>query len=227
MPHLDEVRGWVTGRLPALLAEHKVPGAAIGVYARGEVVRLRERRAQPRDRGRGDRRLGLPDRLHHQDLDRDAGHAAGRRGAARPRRGRRPLPAGLRPGRRRGGPGDHRAAAAVPHGGVRGRHLHRHRLERRLRREVRRDAEDRPAAVPAGSDVLLQQRRLLRARAGHRGAAGQAVRPGAARAPVRPARPGPRRHRRELRDLVPRRGRAPAQPGRTAACPSPPRCGPW
>src|ERR1700753_3833105 len=37
MPHLDEVRGWVTGRLPALLAEHKGPGAAIGVYDRGEV----------------------------------------------------------------------------------------------------------------------------------------------------------------------------------------------
>jgi CubicO group peptidase (beta-lactamase class C family) len=37
MPHLDEVHGWVTGRLPALLAEHKVPGAAVGVYARGEV----------------------------------------------------------------------------------------------------------------------------------------------------------------------------------------------
>jgi CubicO group peptidase (beta-lactamase class C family) len=37
MPHLDDISGWITERLPALLAEHKVPGAAIGVYANGEV----------------------------------------------------------------------------------------------------------------------------------------------------------------------------------------------
>jgi CubicO group peptidase (beta-lactamase class C family) len=35
--HLDEAGGWITEKLPALLAEHKVPGAAIGVYAGGEV----------------------------------------------------------------------------------------------------------------------------------------------------------------------------------------------
>jgi CubicO group peptidase (beta-lactamase class C family) len=37
MPHLDDISGWVTETLPALLAEHKVPGAAIAVYAGGEV----------------------------------------------------------------------------------------------------------------------------------------------------------------------------------------------
>src|SRR6201999_4111255 len=37
MPHLDDISGWITEKLPALLTEHKVPGAAIGVYANGEV----------------------------------------------------------------------------------------------------------------------------------------------------------------------------------------------
>jgi len=37
MPHLDDISGWITEQLPALLAEHKVPGAAIGVYVNGEV----------------------------------------------------------------------------------------------------------------------------------------------------------------------------------------------
>lgn len=37
MPHLDDIGGWITDNLPALLAAHKVPGAAVGVYADGEV----------------------------------------------------------------------------------------------------------------------------------------------------------------------------------------------
>jgi CubicO group peptidase (beta-lactamase class C family) len=37
MPHLDDISGWISEKLPALLAEHKVPGAAIAVYANGEV----------------------------------------------------------------------------------------------------------------------------------------------------------------------------------------------
>jgi CubicO group peptidase (beta-lactamase class C family) len=37
MPHLDDISGWITGNLPALLAAHKVPGAAVGVYVDGEV----------------------------------------------------------------------------------------------------------------------------------------------------------------------------------------------
>src|ERR1700744_3098554 len=37
MPNLDEIGGWITEQLPALLATYKVPGAAIGVYRAGEV----------------------------------------------------------------------------------------------------------------------------------------------------------------------------------------------
>lgn len=37
MPHLDDISGWITEQLPAPLAEHKVPGAAIGIYVNGEV----------------------------------------------------------------------------------------------------------------------------------------------------------------------------------------------
>ena len=37
MPNLDEVGGWITEQLPALVAKYKVPGAAIGVYRDGEV----------------------------------------------------------------------------------------------------------------------------------------------------------------------------------------------
>ena len=212
MANLDEVSGWLSANLSELLAKYKVPGAAVGVYSGRAGRRLRGRRAESRDRGRGHHRLGLPDRVDHQDLDRHADHAAGRRGAARHRQARRQLPARFRPRRRRGRQDDDRAAGAQPHRRLRGRHLHRHRQQRRLRREVRGDAEDRPAAVPAGRDVLLQQRRLLRPRPDRRGAAGQAVRPGAPRAPVRAAGAGARRHRRQLRDLVQGRHRAPAQP---------------
>jgi hypothetical protein len=38
MPQLDEIGGWIAQRLPELLTEHKVPGAAIGVYAGGQVI---------------------------------------------------------------------------------------------------------------------------------------------------------------------------------------------
>jgi hypothetical protein len=37
MPNLDEIGGWITEELPALVAKYKVPGAAIGVYRGGEV----------------------------------------------------------------------------------------------------------------------------------------------------------------------------------------------
>ena len=37
MPNLDEIGGWITEQLPALVATYKVPGAAIGVYRDGEV----------------------------------------------------------------------------------------------------------------------------------------------------------------------------------------------
>lgn len=38
MPGLDEVRRWISARLPALLAEHQVPAAAVAVAAGDEVV---------------------------------------------------------------------------------------------------------------------------------------------------------------------------------------------
>jgi CubicO group peptidase (beta-lactamase class C family) len=38
MPNLDEIGGWLAERLPELLKEHKVPGAAVGVYADGQVI---------------------------------------------------------------------------------------------------------------------------------------------------------------------------------------------
>lgn len=38
MPNLDEISGWLAERLPQLLAEHQVPGAAIGVHADGQVI---------------------------------------------------------------------------------------------------------------------------------------------------------------------------------------------
>jgi CubicO group peptidase (beta-lactamase class C family) len=37
MSHPEDISGWITEKLPALLAEHKVPGAAVGVYVDGEV----------------------------------------------------------------------------------------------------------------------------------------------------------------------------------------------
>jgi CubicO group peptidase (beta-lactamase class C family) len=38
MPNLDTISGWLAEHLPRLLAEHQVPGAAIGVYADGQVT---------------------------------------------------------------------------------------------------------------------------------------------------------------------------------------------
>ncbi|WAX55747.1 beta-lactamase family protein [Jatrophihabitans cynanchi] len=40
MSNLNEIKTWLEGRLPALLAENEVPGAAVAVYAGGEVVDL-------------------------------------------------------------------------------------------------------------------------------------------------------------------------------------------
>ncbi|VXB50729.1 Penicillin-binding protein 4 [Arthrobacter sp. 9V] len=38
MTNLNELRTWLEGRLPALLAEHQVPGAAVAVSVKGEVI---------------------------------------------------------------------------------------------------------------------------------------------------------------------------------------------
>ncbi|AVT38364.1 serine hydrolase [Plantactinospora sp. BB1] len=42
MSSLNEVAGWLRDRLPALLAEHRVPGAALAVSAGGQVVEVAE-----------------------------------------------------------------------------------------------------------------------------------------------------------------------------------------
>ena len=40
MPNLDEINNWLQDRLPGLLAEHQVPGAAIAVSVGGQVIDL-------------------------------------------------------------------------------------------------------------------------------------------------------------------------------------------
>ncbi len=40
MPNLDDISSWLQSRLPALLAEHRVPGAAIAVSVGGNVIDL-------------------------------------------------------------------------------------------------------------------------------------------------------------------------------------------
>ena len=208
MSNLDDVQAWIDEQLPALLEKYDVPAAAWARPRRRRGRRRRRRRPQQGHRRRGDARLGLPDRLDHQALDQHAGHAAGRRGQGRPRRADPHLPAGV-PDRRRGGRrADHRAPAAQPHRRLRGRHLHRHRRRRRLRREVPRRAARGAAAVPARRAVLLQQRRLLRARPPGRGAPREDVRRLPARAPLRAARPHPRGDQRLRGDHVPRRASA-------------------
>ena len=74
-------------RLAELAERHRVPGAALGILRMRPGRRRRaasrpRRRAEQGDRRRGDHRLGLPDRLDHQGLDRDGRHAARRRGAS-------------------------------------------------------------------------------------------------------------------------------------------------
>ena len=38
MPNLDKIKLWLDERLPALLAEHQVPGAAVAVLADDEII---------------------------------------------------------------------------------------------------------------------------------------------------------------------------------------------
>ena len=40
MPNLDEINNWLQDRLPGLLAEHQVPGAAVAVSVGGQVIDL-------------------------------------------------------------------------------------------------------------------------------------------------------------------------------------------
>ena len=102
--------------------------------ARRGRLRLRERAREDR----GDHRHAVPDRVHVQGVDRDRGHAARRRGQARPGRAGRRGAARAAARRRRRRQDRHHAAAAQPHQRHRRRRVHRHRPRRRLRGEVRR-----------------------------------------------------------------------------------------
>ena len=111
------------------------------------------------------RRLDLPDRLHHQGLDGDRGHAARRRGTADLDTPVVEVLPDLRLPDAEVTRTRHRPAPADPHERHRRRRVHRHRPRRRLPRELRRAAGGRSAEPPARRDVVLLQRRLLAARA--------------------------------------------------------------
>jgi hypothetical protein len=160
-------------RLDTLADKHGVVGASLAVRHGDHDGRGRDRGAHLSLPAAGDPRRAVPDRLHHQGLDRDPGHAARRRGPARPGRARRPPPARLPGGgRARLGDGD-RPAAARPHQRHRRRPVPRHRSRRRRRREVRRGHGGADAGAPAGRDDVVLQLRLHAARSAGRGAAGQ------------------------------------------------------
>ena len=95
-------------------------------------------------------RLGVPDRVDLQGLDRDAGDAARRRGQARPRRADRERAARAAAGRRRRDQARDHAPPAHPHQRHRRRRLHRHRAGRRLPRALR-GAAGRRGAEPSRS----------------------------------------------------------------------------
>ena len=196
MSTLDDVETWLAEQLPALIEKYGVPAAAVAVlhwtarWSTAPPGALHLGTGVEATAG-----LAVPDRLDHQAVDRDAGDAAGRRGPGRPRRPGAHLPAGVpdRPTR-------------TPPRAITVRQLLTHTAG--FEGDIFTDTgvgDDcvekyvdvlarRTAAVPAGGAVLLQQRRLLRARPAGRGAAREAVRRVPARAPVpaRSASPTPR-----------------------------------
>ena len=177
MSTLHEVKTWIADELPRLIEKYGVPAAAVAVLEDGEVI---DDAAGVLSKATGVE--ATPDSVFQigsitkvwtatlvmqlvdeglLDLDAADPHATCPSSASRDEEA---------------AAADHHPPAAEPHRRLRGRHLHRHRPRRRRRREVRRRARRRPPAVRAGRAVLLQQRRLLRARPARRGAARQAVR---------------------------------------------------
>ena len=86
-------------RLRELCAAHDVPGASVAVLVGRRDGHGRHGRAQPGHRRRGDDRQPLPDRLDHQALHGQPGHAVRRARPARPGRAGGDVPARA-PGRR-------------------------------------------------------------------------------------------------------------------------------
>ncbi len=167
-----QARGGIDGahwqrRLDELAERHGVPGASLGILrlrdgAADETGRRGVRRAQQEHR----RRPSRPTRVFQigsisQGVDRDRGHAAGRRGpdrAGRPGRRRAARVPARRPGRDQE---RHGAPPAHAHQRYRRRRVHRHRPRRRLpgeatsgcwpsRRRTTRSARPGRTATPAG-----------------------------------------------------------------------------
>ena len=160
--------------------------------------------------GRGRRRLRLPDRLDHQAVDDARSSCSSSTRAARPRRADARLPARVPASR------DEAAAAAIT---TRQLLTHTAGFEGDIFTDTGRgdDAVEKyvgvarrpPPALRARRAVLLQQRRVLRARPARRGAArASRTTPALVEHIVDPARPHPRRHEPVRGDPVPRRRRS-------------------
>ena len=226
MSTLDEVKSWLAEQLPALIEKYDVPGAAVAVLAGGEVV---DGAAGVLNKATGVEatadslfQIGSITKLWTSTLVMQLVDE-----------GKVDLDVPVRTYLPEFKIGDEAAAAQITTRQLlnhtvrlRGRHLHRHRRRRRLRREVPRRPPRGAAAVPGRRAVLLQQRRLLRARPAGRGAPREAVRRVPARAPLRAARPHPRRDQPVRGDHVPRRRWATSSSSRAPAT-SPPRSGRW
>jgi hypothetical protein len=175
------------------------------------------RRAEYGDRGRGDRRLVVPDRLGHQGLDRDRPDAACRTGPGRAGHPGRAGAAGLPRRGPQGERADHGAASTHPYVRDRRRLLPRHRPGRRLPRALRGRLRRAGAGAPGRSDDVLLQHRL-RGAGPDRGTADRPVLGRrAARTADRAARPGPQPDVAGGGAALPRRTRPRDRSGRRAA----------
>ena len=144
-------------RLVELMTRHRVPGATLGILEDGSLTSTGAGGPQQGDRRRGHARLAVPDRLDHEGLDGHARHAAGGRGAARPRRARGGGPPGVPRGRpRRDELGDHPPPPDAHERHRRGR-VHGHGPRRRLPRALRRwHGGGRPESPARRHVVVLQ-----------------------------------------------------------------------
>ena len=227
MSTLDEVKTWLAEQLPALIEKYDVPGAAVAVLAGGEVVDAAAGRAQQGDRRRGD----APTRSSRSARSPSSGRArwscssSTRACSTSTRRSAPTCPSS----RSR----DEAAAAQIT---TRQLLNHTSGFEGDIFTDtgLGDDCVEKyvgvlargPPAVPARRAVLLQQRRLLRARPAGRGAAREAVRRVPARAPRsrRSGSPTPRPARTRRSCSAPRSATSSSSP---APASSPRRSGRW